>query len=233
MAQVRRNPDNGPLQVWRLADFERRLGVSVPEQYREFLLASNGGKPEPHHCKIGSGDTSDVRSLRGLHNRSIDSLDSVWEQYQERVPPLPVHLVAIADDSGGNEWCIGLTGSDRGRIFFWDHESGEVIEVAESFQAFLDGLFEWINPNEHSFWRMCRTRNRDDVETFLVSGLDVDTVDDFGRTLLENAAIFGWDEAIVRLHVAGASLREARSYAEHNEHHDTLRLLDRLASRSG
>ena len=37
----------GPLSEERLQAFEKKLGVTLPPDYREFLKRYNGGKPEP------------------------------------------------------------------------------------------------------------------------------------------------------------------------------------------
>ena len=43
----------------RVASFEQELGISLPDQYRRFLLQTNGGMPSPQK------DTVDVEGLRG------------------------------------------------------------------------------------------------------------------------------------------------------------------------
>ena len=58
--------------------------------------------------------------------------------------------IPIADDPGGNAICLGMSGNERGKVYFWDHEmeadEGDeptfenVYLVAESFASFLKSL---------------------------------------------------------------------------------------------
>ena len=58
----------------------------------------------------------------------------------------------IAEAPGGNQICIAVTGEDKGKLFFWDHENerdldknpndfGNVYLIANSFEEFVESLF--------------------------------------------------------------------------------------------
>ncbi len=69
--------------------------------------------------------------------------------FRDRVP---ANLLPIARDPGGNLICLSIAGSDRGKVYFWDHEEeaeeGEtpgydnVYFVADSFDDLLHNLSE-------------------------------------------------------------------------------------------
>jgi cell wall assembly regulator SMI1 len=216
----------GPVTAQRLSKFERALGHTLPDDYRAFLLENNGGTPSPCDFTIGEGDISHVNDMYGLHDGPTHArLDHIRRVYRGRIPG---HLLPIADDPGGNEICIGLSDSQRGRVYFWDHETGTMEEIAPSFRDFMDGLFEWVNPDEHAFIRMCRTHDMAELQKFIDSGVGLDTADKYDRTLLEYAAMFGHADMIERLYAAGASLRNARYYAVRNENEDLVMFLDSI-----
>ena len=66
----------------------------------------------------------------------------------------PRALLWIMEDPGGNGICIGLTGEQRGRVYFWIHDelpdpaewggrvetASNVIILADSFADFVAGV---------------------------------------------------------------------------------------------
>jgi hypothetical protein len=130
---------------------ERKIGRSVPEPYREFLLRHNGARVAPagfRFTRDGRIEDSVVSFLLGV-GVGDESIENYADAYRDRVPP---DLFPIGDDPGGNLILIGSHGSNAGRIFYWHHEleaaEGEapdyrnVFLIAESFEAFLGGLRE-------------------------------------------------------------------------------------------
>lgn len=61
---------------------------------------------------------------------------------------LDVGFVPIADDSGGNQICIGVSKENFGDLYFWEHELGNENEldnlffISSSFQLFLHSLYD-------------------------------------------------------------------------------------------
>ena len=231
MVQFENSNKYGSVTEQRVSEFEREIGYTLPSDYRDYLLLHNGGTPSPYHFDFGDGDGSLVNNMNGLHDGpSYSRLDHARNSYRGRIPD---HLLPIGYDPGGNEVCLGLCGEHRGRVYFWDHESGALEEIAPSFTAFLDGLYEWVDPNEHAFIRMCRTHDLKELRRFIDSGVELDSTDELDRTLLEYAAMFGHTDMIEQLFRAGASLRDARYYAERNENKELVAFLDSLGQASG
>jgi hypothetical protein len=52
----------------------------------------------------------------------------------------PLHDLAIAEDSFGNEVVLETEGDRAGSIWFWDHETGDLHFVASTLQQLLDRL---------------------------------------------------------------------------------------------
>ena len=148
MAIVTGSNPHGALDDEHLLRFEVALGVQLPEQYRQFLVAHNGARLDPDEV-IFPGESEPftfLEQLFGLHN-GADSLDAVRANVEGYVPD---DAIAFAEDHGGNLFCLGLRGNYRGRVFFWHHEHSRpgvtrgdwhgMTLLAESFTIFLAAL---------------------------------------------------------------------------------------------
>jgi hypothetical protein len=144
-----RVPPASPEQV---AAFEAEIGAPLPDDYRRFLLRSNGGSLGGNYEFEGEAASAVVRSVGGF--REGYSLRSARGCYQGSPPRIPHALLWIMDDPGGNAVCLGLTGKHRGRVYFWVHDeepvpdewdgdvetAGNIRLLADSFTDFVTGL---------------------------------------------------------------------------------------------
>lgn len=134
-------------------NFEKILKVSLPDDYRNFLLHYNGGHPKPHGFIYKLPDGRDwsggVRDFFGLGVDSWEDLRHYYALYEDRVPK---QMLPIANDDGGNLLLLALKDVEKGKIYFWDHnEESEDDElpsyeniyfVANNFTEFLKNLKE-------------------------------------------------------------------------------------------
>ena len=137
----------GQLDEGRLISFEAILGYTLPADYRNYLLRFNGGMPDQTFFWIKEGtDGSSVHQFFGLHSLKSSSLDMYIGDDHCGVPS---GFIPIADDGVGNNVIIGLAGTNRGLIYFLDHEihpynqreSMEgIIQITDSFSNFIDLL---------------------------------------------------------------------------------------------
>ncbi len=138
-----------------LAAFEKAVGSSLPDDYRQFLIACNGGYvggslwfngPTPE----GKAADAGIHHVGGFREEWHFSLPEHRETYDGRIPS---DLLWIMDDPFGNAICIGLIEPYRGRMYFWDHENepdedwnglvesaGNLQLLANSFTEFVAGL---------------------------------------------------------------------------------------------
>lgn len=134
----------------QLREFESRNQVSLPDSYRRFLLAHNGGSFQFDYpaYKI-PGDKRNPEGLLQcffcLQKDDVSDIEQVAQIHQGR---LPDGLLPIARDPGSNLICLGTTGQHAGKIYFWNRakESSRpsfknVRLISEDFQSFLDGLY--------------------------------------------------------------------------------------------
>jgi len=101
-----------------LSAFEDELGRRLPDEYRTFLLSTNGGEPQQYNRLAGrsaGAPTVSVRWLFGLRTGDEYDLGAVRRTMTGR---LPAELLPIGTDSGGNLFCLG----DGGAVFYWDRD---------------------------------------------------------------------------------------------------------------
>ncbi|HYR10999.1 MAG TPA: SMI1/KNR4 family protein [Longimicrobium sp.] len=141
-----------PLAPEEIDAFEREIGHTLPEDYRRFLSLCNGGFGGGRFWFVDAG----VHHVGGLREESSFSLRHARRVYQLDEPRIPRSLIWIMDDPFGNAICLGVSGIERDRVFFWDHEGepdpenwdGQAITadnvemLAESFTDFVEGLEE-------------------------------------------------------------------------------------------
>src|SRR5262249_51415156 len=146
-----------PATEEQIRAFEDEIGHTLPEDYRAFLSRCSGGSGDGDFEDATGGtpgggeDAIPLRTIHGGRGGGADSLSYNREFIGDRIPR---SLIWIMDDPGGNLICLGVSGPDRGRVYYWDHEcepgpdgwDGRV-ETAEnihlitgSFAQFLGGI---------------------------------------------------------------------------------------------
>src|SRR5882724_9594565 len=86
----------------RLAESERRFKVTLPDDYRAFLLTTNGGRPQVRNFAFGENGRRTESAIGWFFGDCDDEdygLDSNFEMYGDRIPP---SFLPIAADSFGN-----------------------------------------------------------------------------------------------------------------------------------
>jgi hypothetical protein len=132
-----------------LEAYESAMGVSLPEEYKRFLLSHNGGRPSPQQVDIPNTEHSVLLFLLyGIKEKRIPG--DLAHELQRRRSDLPAGFIPIGHDPGGSPFLLATTGEHRGRVFFWDRTwffkdssaTGNTYWIADSFPALLDSLYE-------------------------------------------------------------------------------------------
>lgn len=142
-----------PTDIVKIAEFELNHNISLPEDYRVFLLKSNGGKPRVRRFKTIDGkQESSLMLFYPLSEDNEPNLDSIYQEFNKTGLILS-NFLAIGDDPIGNKICISLLGNDRGSIYYWsldmeDTDGDGYIPsykhmslIAKNFDDFIKGLF--------------------------------------------------------------------------------------------
>jgi hypothetical protein len=124
-----------------LEAFEKKLGVSLPQQYRDFLLTQNGGRPDLPEFKVPNWGDAVANTFYGV---GVGGCDDVEASLQSLDDVMPIdRVIPIGDDPFGNQICLGIRGEYFGKIYFWVHDEMDedevrpLFEVALSFEAFV------------------------------------------------------------------------------------------------
>ncbi len=142
---LRTSEGGPPLREEELSSFEKQHGLALPGAYREFLLATNGGRPERDLLEIPGLEGNPVGRIHlflGLKD-PVESCNLEWnlKMFKDR---LPADLLPIATTEGVDKICLGVAGESAGAIFYWDGHArpGErsLYLVAESFASFISSL---------------------------------------------------------------------------------------------
>lgn len=133
----------------QLADIELQLGGKLPTDFREFLAATNGGKPLPSVFLVRTTDgESDSRVRYFLTLDSAASSYSIQEFRRRYADRIPNGVLPIACDSFGNVVLLDICANKPGAVYFWDHENEAMGEptwnnisvVAATFTEFVSLL---------------------------------------------------------------------------------------------
>ena len=130
------------------ADAEDLLSTQLPEEYKEFLLANNGGAPSKTYFMTEDESVeTDVRFFLPYDDGAEETvMDEIENITLEGV--LPKQIFPIATTSCGNRVVLSCRKDDFGVVYFWawdeqgdDRPSYDFLhEVAEDFTSFVDGL---------------------------------------------------------------------------------------------
>lgn len=132
-----------------IAAFERETGVTLPADYRAFLLANNGGVPDRARYDTVDGKVSGlVKCFISIDGRKEGSLSDEFESFTGSW--IPANLIPIAVNPGDDDRVVlSVSGKDAGSVYNWAW--GEEPEkpkasykymrlIADSFTAFCDKL---------------------------------------------------------------------------------------------
>jgi hypothetical protein len=229
----------GSIDVSGLKNFESMLGRSFPEDYRLFLMETNGGEFEPCYFNIDSNgkDFDRVTQFYGFHKGlEYYRLNVCYKNYLNRIPK---ELVSIGSDPFGNQICISCFGGEQGSIWFWDHEVDEgkkllsCVRLADNFNEFFGGLYKYDDYSEDSIDELLECYDMKKIEYFISSNYEIDSVDEYGRSFLERASIKNRYDIVELLFNRGASLRNSLKLAQKNleyfpEYIKTVNLIKKL-----
>jgi hypothetical protein len=221
--------------------FERRVGVDLPRRYREFLLETNGGSPQPNYLLLVQSVWCRVRHF--LDCWPDDGKRSVRRHAEfERLRREYATAIPVADLEYGfpdnpvdfvptGVLCLETSGKNRGNVFYWrrfdipeSDESVQLTSVSMPFAAMLDAF---VCPPSTIPWMPACDENRiDELRDWIASGADINArSSETGWAAIEYAASLSRTEMVQLLLDAGAAIQNALAIAVVNRHQETVALL--------
>ncbi len=205
--------EDPPLTPESLEELEIELGVRFSQDYANFLLQFNGGDFKRWvSCRLPTPTVwiSD-NAVRGFYGNPADRAvgEAITEYSRIYSGRIPDDCLAIAFCNCEDLVLLQVAGaaSELGNIWFWDGtEEGEgahVHSLADSFSAFLsmlepDPREDYEQEENIPIFVSIEFGLRAAVERFLSQGVNVETRNAEGMTLLAAAAWYSWPK-IVRL----------------------------------
>lgn len=126
--------------------FERQRAIVLPEDYKRFLIETNGGIPVVSLFPVKGREYSPFDNVQAFLGIGVPIPTSeLAYAYDLYAGGLPFGIVPIANQDEGNYVCLDLRGGKE-KIVFWDKRhfwsTGEWREqdlyaVADSFDQFL------------------------------------------------------------------------------------------------
>lgn len=135
---VRRAPPSPEI----ISAFEREFNVSLPSEYLELLMYSNGGHPELDTIKpMGRTDIDDwgVNHFCYL-DEDREGVESLWVETKYWRPILGEKQIPFAADGGGNPFILDLVATPSRVVGCLVDEDFALVELAASFEEFIDRL---------------------------------------------------------------------------------------------
>jgi hypothetical protein len=160
--QADRKPSEQELLTW-----EKATGIKLPDDYRHFLLAWNGGTISSYvfihrYPQVTSAEAELILDVLCDWDDVLDN--SRWDEALHLRSVPPQHLV-IGKNPSGVYVLLSLAPDTYGHIRTWyknyyftwgESENDQLGEVAPSFSAFITGLKEGGPDDYHAYWS---TRN--------------------------------------------------------------------------
>jgi len=139
-----------------ILELENQLQIELPQDYKDFMLANNGGTPEEDWAfdfveldpsKITSSIIQEFMIIYAEETMEVNDLRAGYVALVES-GQIPKALLPIAEDPGGNLICISVSEKDYGRVYFGNHElevpeTGYIVMslIANSFSEFIAKLY--------------------------------------------------------------------------------------------
>ncbi len=119
-----------------IEEFEVDQDYEFPNAFKECIKKNNGGRPEKSTFDT---DKTKERYMKSLLSFNKENSVNIWSVNEWVKKELAESYIAFAIDNFGNLICFDI---DDNSIVFWDHETNKTESVAETFDEFLDKLYE-------------------------------------------------------------------------------------------
>jgi len=113
--------------------FQVAYTIMLDENVKDFFRENNGGIPNKNGFKLKNGDEKVLDCLLSF-NRDDD--ESVYHYADFFKSMARLEILPFAKDPFGNLICL-----KKNRVVFWDQELEELLEVSDSFEGLIDGLY--------------------------------------------------------------------------------------------
>lgn len=139
---------NPPLAECDLDAFEAKWSLTLPADYRSFLLKTNGGRPVPDTFVLAGHPTQPISGVRAfLGIGASTETEDIEVHLREEMVGVPAPVLPIASTESVDLICLDLRQATN--VVFWDRHSywgtqvwreEQFFMIAPSFSDFLGRL---------------------------------------------------------------------------------------------
>lgn len=152
-----------PIKVLDIEQIETEFGRPFPQQYRDFLLQTNGGQPKPNVIDIEGADfgETDIQVFHGIGDEIVScDLRWNWENLEGCKENL---ILPIARDSLGHSFGLVLDDENYGHVYYFDSREypPQPYYLADDFHEFLSKIRDWT-PEERAEIEEAARANKSD-----------------------------------------------------------------------
>lgn len=117
-----------PMSESEVEAVEVGLGLRLPDPYRKFLLTFGACSPKEIvvydpvlrlPSEISTSGKGNLAIFYGDES-DVDDAYSIQRRIQVFSGRVPANLIPIADNGGGSQILLGISGEEAGKVYFWD-----------------------------------------------------------------------------------------------------------------
>lgn len=112
-------------------DYERLTGYSLPQEFKNLIIESNGGRPER---RVFNTNAENEREIKSFLSFNADDKETVWQAYEWLKDKFGNKYLAFAIDNFGNIICFD---TDNGNVVFLNHEDLSAECISATFGDFI------------------------------------------------------------------------------------------------
>jgi cell wall assembly regulator SMI1 len=132
----------------QISRLEEALGHELPNDYKDFQIRENGGKPSLNGIKLPLETLLNGTVLSYLHGINHAYAAYTVSEARRRVNgELGANFIPIGEDPAGNYFVMNLSPAEHGAVYFWNRDAFEdeadaaMVKIAESFSDFINLLY--------------------------------------------------------------------------------------------
>jgi hypothetical protein len=208
-----------------LSDLEMRIGFSLPEPYKKFLLKSNGGRIVPNNFQTVNNEIeSGIHYMFGITDNANYDIESNYNNWAKNNPQR--NLVPIAIDSLGNLILLSCSTPTYESVYIWQHDlEGNLYLIATDFNSFLKSLYE-IKIEQSDLDLAVARQDIKYFENRLLKGENIDDIiNEFNQPVVIVAALYNKVGLLKYFKQKGSKLAKALFNAASNGSHEAVKYL--------
>lgn len=161
----------GDLKIAALESFEKMIGSQLPSDYRDYLIAFNGGVPMLRTIKLSDkfGWTG-IDYFLGLNDRDLSEGGTLISMRERDAKALPEDAINIGEDGCGVLFCYFVSGERKGQVFALEPSELHEMSMDDERRNSLSGEGAYFL--SHTFTEfLTKLEENPDIEWLLTEGL--------------------------------------------------------------